>query len=529
MDRKKIVKIFGGFLAVMLLFTVVSRAVSGAAMARVETVRIATGSIQHEITGSGRVEAGRETAVYTEAGQRVREICVQEGDAVERGDVLFVLDVDKLDEQITDRKQEIEKIKLQGEDARNAKALEQRNQQTTKQRAQEDYNQAISQGDAAVAEAKRAWDEAQRALQDFLNSGAGAGEGEPQAQSEQNAYGLLQDEGAGRQADSAKDEAGKQGKDQAADGSRDSGANKEDGSGSRQGSQDNAANKEDGSGSRQDSQDSVAEREAQKAALEQAAAEAKAAYDAAVSARVDNIRTTARALEDAAMAKSAPDSTAKQNEITRQQQEAALNKLLALKNADGMVKAAADGVVTQILVTTGDLTSDGAAMRLADASEGNRLTVSVEKKYADYLVTGSPVNLKPMGSKKEISDYTISSVKKNEQDDNLMDVTIELPKDAIEMGTYVDASIVPKSENYTTVIPLQALHGSQGRYYVLVLEEEQGVLGSELVVKSLDVEVIDKNGTSAALQEGLLTGEQEIIKSSSRMVQEGSKVRRVDG
>lgn len=92
----------------------------------------------------------------------------------------------------------------------------------------------------------------------------------------------------------------------------------------------------------------------------------------------------------------------------------------------------------------------------------------------------------------------------------------------------MDATIAPKSENYTTVIPLQALRGSQNEYYVLILEEEQGVMGSELVVKRLDVEVVDKDSTSAALQEGLLTGEQEIISNSSRMIQEGSKVRRME-
>ena len=460
MDRKKIAKIFGGFLAVMLMFTIVSRAVSGAAMARVETVRMATGTIKHEVTGNGRVEAGREVAVYTETGQRVKEICVQEGDAVKRGDVLFTLDMDKLNEQITEMQQEMEKIKLQSEDVQNAKALEQRNQQTAKQRAQEDYNQAVSQGDATVTEAKRAWDEAQQALQNFINSSADSG-----------------NDGADRRGDASGD---------------------------------------------------ASERETQKAALEQAAAEAKAAYDAAVSSRIDNIRTAARALEDAAMAKSTPDSTAKQNDITRQQQELTLSKLLALKDAGGEVKATVDGIVTQVVVTTGDLTSDGAAVRLADTSEGGRLTVSVDKSYLEYLAVGSPVDLQPVGSKNVISDYTISSVTKNAQDDNLMDVTIDLPKGVIETGTFVDATIAPKSENYTTVIPLQALRGSQNEYYVLILEEEQGVMGSELVVKRLDVEVVDKDSTSAALQEGLLTGEQEIISNSSRMIQEGSKVRRME-
>ena len=66
MVRKKIITIFGGFLAVMMVFTVLSRAVNGASMAKVETVRIKTGTIDHKVTGSGKVEAGKEIAVYTE-------------------------------------------------------------------------------------------------------------------------------------------------------------------------------------------------------------------------------------------------------------------------------------------------------------------------------------------------------------------------------------------------------------------------------------------------------------------------------
>ena len=98
MDRKKIFGIFGGFLAVMLVFTILSRAVSGASMAKVETVKISTGTIDHKVSGSGRTVAGKEIAVYTESGQRVKEICVQEGQSVEEGEVLFLVDLEELEE-----------------------------------------------------------------------------------------------------------------------------------------------------------------------------------------------------------------------------------------------------------------------------------------------------------------------------------------------------------------------------------------------------------------------------------------------
>ena len=155
MDRKKVIKLFGGFLAVMLIFTILSRAVSGASMARVQTVKITTGTIEHKVEASGRVEAGQEAAIYTQSGQRVKEICVREGQSVEAGDVLFRLDMEELEEQILVAQQELEKTKLQNQDVANAKAFEQSNRQTARKRAQEDYNQAVSQGDSAVAEGRR--------------------------------------------------------------------------------------------------------------------------------------------------------------------------------------------------------------------------------------------------------------------------------------------------------------------------------------------------------------------------------------
>lgn len=479
MDRKKVIKLFGAFLAVMLIFTILSRAVSGASMARVDTVKITTGTIEHKVKASGRVEAGQEAAVYTESGQRVKEICVREGQTVEAGEVLFRLDMEELEEQILAAQQELEKTKLQNQDVANAKAFEQSNRQTARQRAQEDYNQAVSQGDSAVAEAKRVWDEAEQALQDYINSSAAGGLGEEE-----------QPNGQGP---------------------------------SKEGSTDTEQEQE-----QEEPDNGAADREAQKEALEQAAAEAKAAYDAAVLSRTDSVRSAVRALEDAAKPQSAEDSTQKQNEITRQQQDLALNKLLALQTAQGEVKASVSGVIKQILVSTGDFTSDGAAMRMEDTSKGGRIVLSVDKSNEKYVSKGSPVKLKAFGSKDVITDYAISNITANEQDSAMLNLTIDLPQGALEPGIMVDAEIVPKSESYSAVVPLQALHEEQNGYYVLVLQEEQGVLGTQLVARRLNVEVLDKNDKDAALDEGLLTRDQEIISSSSRMIQDGSRVRRIE-
>lgn len=465
MERKKIIKVFGGFLAVMLAFTFLSRAVSGASTAQVETVRLKTGTIEHKVEGSGRVEAGQEVAVYTENGQRVKEICVQEGQSVEQGELLFTVDMDELEEQILAAQQEMEKASLQNEDAKSSKSVEQRNRALAKDRAAADYSQAVSDGDHSVAQAKAAWDAAEQELQEFLQQGPSAGQ----------QLGSVQGEVTGGDAQST-----------------------------------------EGNG---------LSWEEKKGQLEQAAAEAKAAYEIALSARTDSVKSAARALEDASMP-AASDSTGRQNEITRQQQELALKKLQALKDAEGKITAPVRGVVTKIAITVGDFSTDGTAMRLSDTSKGSRLVATVDKANEKYVSKGSQANITPSGSKEQITNYPVSSVAVNEEDQTLLDVTIDLPEGVLEAGTMAEIEIVQKSENFSSVIPAQALREEQNGYYVLVAVQEQGVMGKELVARRFDVKVKDKNSTYAALEDGLLTGEQEVISKSSRTIGEGSRVRK---
>ena len=122
-----------------------------------------------------------------------------------------------------------------------------------------------------------------------------------------------------------------------------------------------------------------------------------------------------------------------------------------------------------------------------------------------------------------------TSVTENEEDPTLLELVIDMPDGRLETGTRAEIEIVQRSENYSAVIPLQALHEEQNGYFVLVMEEEQGVMGKELVAKRYEVKVQDKNSTNAALEEGLLTSEQEIISSSSRSIGDGSRVRKMEG
>ena len=102
----------------------------------------------------------------------------------------------------------------------------------------------------------------------------------------------------------------------------------------------------------------------------------------------------------------------------------------------------------------------------------------------------------------------------------MLDVTINLPTDLMEMGTTAEMEVMKKSETYKSCIPLSALHYDNKQAYVLVVEERETVLGTELAST-----VEDKNDQYAALQEGVLTSDQKVISSSDKTVEPGGRIR----
>ena len=56
-------------------------------------------------------------------------------------------------------------------------------------------------------------------------------------------------------------------------------------------------------------------------------------------------------------------------------------------------------------------------------------------------------------------------------------------------------------------------------------EQYDSVLGTEIRARRVDVTVLEKNESYAALAQGGLTSQQEVIISSNKAVDEGSRVR----
>lgn len=267
---------------------------------------------------------------------------------------------------------------------------------------------------------------------------------------------------------------------------------------------------------------SEAEQEAQLVANVKAAQQAY--VDASLAANEAAV-TGGRAIQSAGI----PDpsnSSDRMNEITYEQMELELEKLQELRKNNGKVKAPVDGQVTKLNISTGEKTMDGPVIVLADLSKGYRFVADITKEQEKYIGTGDLVTLTGSGKDQKYEELEVESVTVDENDDSIYHVKLQLPEDTLELGASATMDFSKKSEAYPLTVSLAALHlDDKNQYYVLVPEEFDSIMGTEIKARRVGVTVLEKNDSYAGLAEGALSGQQEVITNSDKAVDDGSRVR----
>ena len=166
-NRKNLIRVMALFFAFIFSFTMLSRASYQYGTAVVTVSRPENRVIYHQVAATGKVTQNQELAVVTEPDQRVTAIYVKEGQQVKKGDLLFEIDGKLLEEKILMQQQEMEKQKLQVQDAKSQKSVSAMQKANEQAQAQENY--ALNTKDASVrlARAKRDLQEAKQTLKDF--------------------------------------------------------------------------------------------------------------------------------------------------------------------------------------------------------------------------------------------------------------------------------------------------------------------------------------------------------------------------
>lgn len=572
-EKGSIWKWIGLFFAAMILFTILSRAIYQHGTAVVTTVTPASGTIDHTVQITGKTVQNQELAVTTIGGLRVSSVCVNEGQQVKQGDILFVLDLTYLDEVILRQEQDMKKQQLSVWDAwaQNSNAQKQRENQQAQ--AEENYDNAVSQAQTAVDRAKGDLDRAKTALENYRN-GVTDSKAEEEAlelacqeakEDYDSAVAAL--ESLEREIDRAVQDAISQAESELQQAALQAVAQTQRGEGTNtpvapvtvseplslpteltQEQKDQIevsvrASYADkllaAETAVQQAQQAVTDADAELEAFNQrqssgtevseqdlidAVERAQEAYDDAVAALETTKTTYGRAVNSANLPASTSNS-AQIGQITYDQMKIELEKLQALKEAEGMILSPANGIVTRCNVQTGEKTTDTTAILLADLSQGCKFSGLATEEDSQYIGVGDKVLLQTTNGKL-YKDLPVTTFSTTEEPGGGYRLTVQIPADNLALGANVHLRFTKKSQPYTCCVPLSALRlDSRNQPYVLVVEQAESIMGDELQARKVNVTVLEHSAAMAALAEGAVGTKDQVIVGSDREIDSGSRVR----
>lgn len=227
-----------------------------------------------------------------------------------------------------------------------------------------------------------------------------------------------------------------------------------------------------------------------------------------------------RAIEDAE--DSVADSAAKLAQMDLDQLKETLQTLQDELQANGQVLAPIDGIVTDSFVAPGKTTGSEASMYLNDAKE-MQYVAEIDEAQKKRLSPGDSIQLR-FSSDEQPTKLSIKSIEPIEGKGECYKLVADIPKGQGLPGQSLNAESAKRSEMYYTTIPLSALRQDDNDHFVLVLKEVNGILGTELEVERVDVQIIEKNESRAAVN-GALNGGSRLVTSSSRQLRSGDRVR----
>ena len=522
--QKKILAGFCIFLVLMYACTLISKAVYASKLPQVSVARPGRMAIGHQVEAEGIVHQGREYAVNALSGLRVRTVYAHVGDRVTAESVLFDVDLEDLEQQIREKEIAIEKLRLQISDQEKNRALQQAKEEIDRIRAEEDYERALEDAQGGVDKAERERQIAERNLKELKNDPVET-TSEADRKAAQAKYDVWIKEAERLKAamDQAKAEW-----DAAAAGTTVS--QNEPGAAAAKEKYEKAKtayeNHMETPVAKPDYSAEDASKEAwekEKRALEDTANAAAWNKSDAGAAKEQEIEEAARRLDDT-QREGMADSSLEINRLELSFLQAELAACKRVLETGGQICPEAEGIVTRIQVSPGERVPDGAAIVYADLTSPMQFTVSLTKEQKKYVNQGDIAELS-LGNRKG-EEYAVDYIAENEANPDVYEARILLEEGLGTIGQSGTFRVDAQSDTYQCCIPLAALHeDANHRKFVYIVSERSGILGKELAAEVVYVKVLDQNDSYAAIEEGMIDSETELITDATETIEDRTVVR----
>lgn len=215
------------------------------------------------------------------------------------------------------------------------------------------------------------------------------------------------------------------------------------------------------------------------------------------------------------------DSTAELYAIDIGQIQAQLANLYTLQKRKGEIKAENDGIISQIQVAVGGRTSDMAAILMTDTQRPCQFKFSITKEQGKYIHLNDTVLLKLNGQSD--TEVTVDYFTENMQGG--YDLICMLPEGMGKPGLSGSIQKSVQGEYHDLALPVDAVFGEQGSYYIYTLNEKEGILGSEYYAEKIKIQLKDINDRYAALEAGTISADTRVITYASKELKQGESVR----
>lgn len=549
-----------GFLIVMVIFTFLSRALDSVTIARVQTGYGKQGSVSYRITGEGTFEADRLSYRPLPEGMRVDTILARPGDVVQAGDTILTLQMEPLQEKREELAIALRQAELALEQERlSGREIPRVTQEMLALQQMEVDQRALELGRQDLADAQEDYDQNVDALRLEYDRLAGRSEDEIRQDAKEalksarrvyDAAKLDRDSAVKRAEREVREKQKKLDRLNAQeDPSEEAVADAEEAL---------AAAEEDLELAKEEQDILVEEAKASLRSAEEdyddrsyntlkAQEDCKKAYEDGVKAEDEKLaqaqrrvleleealRQSGQNLENARITDAGTRSEEeKTREISRLRQESmeldleqkrrSLAKVEELISREGAVTAVSRAVVAGLDLQEGGLIGAADQIRLA---EGRMLfQAQVDKEDAALLAQGQRMSLKRTGEAKELN-AVVESVDRLSEDGKCT-VSASLAEGDGWLGETCSFTVVLQSGVYPMVIPIEALREDTIGYFCLAVQPEKTILGEELTAVRVNVEVLEKSSTSAAVS-GAVTSATPLVLSSNKSVSPGDRVRGV--
>lgn len=213
-----------------------------------------------------------------------------------------------------------------------------------------------------------------------------------------------------------------------------------------------------------------------------------------------------------------------QLDIEAKQREIA--KLQKATEEGGQLKAPSAGIIQEVKVTKGDTTTRGDLMVFVGDTSEYIFETELNKEEAEYLEIGDQVQVTLEGEKIPLENTVVENIVPVQGDANgKKKVSISVPKG--EPGMSATMKVTKESDKYRYIIPIEALREDNGSKYVLVARQQTTTLGEQIIAERVEVMELDKNQSSVAV-EGPLNAQDAVIIRSNKPISAGDRVRLVE-